>query len=71
MADYTKGETAGGWAYILKGEMPIALVHPKHIDKFLASQNMYEALRQAQEGTGDWRGFIDAALAKVDNPSAL
>ena len=43
--NYTKGETAGGWIHIHSGKMPIALVHPKHVDKFLAAPEMYEALK--------------------------
>ena len=44
--NYTKGETAGGWIYIHAGKMPVALVHPKHLDKFLAAPDMYEALKK-------------------------
>ena len=43
--NYTKGETAGGWIYIHSGKTAIAIVHPKHIDKFLAVPGMYEALK--------------------------
>ena len=42
---YTKGETAGGWIHISHNGNPIALVHPNHVDKFLAAEDMYEALR--------------------------
>ena len=45
MLNYTKGKTAGGWIYILNREYPIALVHPKHFNKLLASNDMYEALK--------------------------
>ena len=41
---YTKGETAGGWIHISHNGNPIALVHPNHVDKFLAAEDMYEAL---------------------------
>jgi len=44
--EYTKGEIAGGWVYINKGKTPIALVHPKYVDKFLAAPDMYEALKE-------------------------
>ena len=47
--NYTKGETAGGWIHIHSGKMPIALVHPKHVDKFLAAPDMYEALKEITE----------------------
>lgn len=30
-------------------------------------KEMYEALKQAQDGTGDWRGVIDLVLAKADS----
>lgn len=43
--EYTKGGTAGGWVFIMKGNMPIALVHPSHVDKFIAAPDMYEALK--------------------------
>ncbi len=42
---YTKGGTAGGWVYIQNGKLPIALVHPKYVDKFLAAPAMIEALK--------------------------
>ena len=29
-------------------------------------RDMYEALKMAQEGTGDWRGMVDLALAKAE-----
>ena len=31
-----------------------------------AAPDMYEALKQAQEGTGAWRGMIDLVLAKAE-----
>ena len=43
--EYTRGEIAGGWVHISRGKMPIALVHPKYVDKFLAAPDMYEALK--------------------------
>ncbi len=48
---YTKGETAGGWTYILRGKLPIALVHPKHVDTFLAAPKMAKALKLILEAT--------------------
>ena len=42
--EYTKGRIAGGWVHISRGKMPIALVHPKYVDKFLAVPDLYEAL---------------------------
>lgn len=44
MADYTRGEVAGGWIYIMRGKSPVALVHPRHIDEFLATPDIYKAL---------------------------
>ena len=41
---YAKGKVAGGWTYIDEGKRPIALVHPRHVDKFLAVPEMHEAL---------------------------
>ena len=43
---YTKGTTAGGWIYAMDNKgMPVALVHPKHIDEFLATPDLREALK--------------------------
>lgn len=47
--NYTKGGTAGGWIHISDGKLPIALVHPKYVDKFLAAPDMYEALKEITE----------------------
>ena len=73
---YTKGETAGGWIHVLKGKTPVALVHPKHVDKFIASDDMYEALREllreSEQGNYDdvapiasAQGLAQQALAKA------
>ena len=45
--EYTKGRIAGGWVHISRGKMPIALVHPKYVDKFLAVPDLYEAGKDA------------------------
>ena len=53
----------------------VAEVHPRRDGKeaeanarlISAAPDMYEALKQAQEGTGDWRGMIDSALARAEN----
>ena len=42
--EYTRGGIAGGWVHISKGKIPIALVHPKYVNKFLAVPRMYKAL---------------------------
>ncbi len=42
---FTKGETYGGFIQILAGKRPIALIHPKYVDKFLAAPAMYLALK--------------------------
>ncbi len=44
--EYTKGEIAGGWVHVMMGKVPVALVHPKHVDKFLAAPDLYEALKE-------------------------
>ena len=43
MIDYTKGETAGGWIHVLGNGNPVGLIHPKHVNKFLAVDDLYEA----------------------------
>ncbi len=47
MIYYIKGGTAGGWTHILRKDtnMPVALVHPDHVSKFLAIPDLYEALK--------------------------
>jgi len=60
---FTKGETTGGWVYILKDKMPVALVHPKHVDKFIAAPDMYEALKRLVKETRPYayQGMLDEA----------
>lgn len=41
---YTKGGIAGGWIHVRDGITPIALVHPKYVDEFIAAPALYEAL---------------------------
>lgn len=70
--EYTKGETAGGWVYILKGKTPIALVHPKHIDKFLAAPDLYEACKatigeRALTHTDPLKAMMIKAIAKAES----
>jgi len=69
MPNYTKGEwrDGGGWIHILRDGMPIALVHPKHIDGFIASEEMYEALRELIHKfrvAGEILNFTEAHLLK-------
>lgn len=55
---YTKGQIAGGWIHVSHGTKPIALVHPKYVDKFIAAPELYEALKIAIEDLkihlGEW-----------------
>ncbi len=45
MANYTKGEISEGWIHVSDYRTPIALVHPKYVDKFIVAPEMYEALK--------------------------
>ena len=72
--EYTRGEIAGGWVYISRGKTPIALVHPKYVDKFLAAPILYEALKnfvwdlkQGAMPTKEDIEFVEKILAKVES----
>ena len=43
---YTKGEIAGGWIHVSHGVTPIALVHPKYVDRFITIPEMCKLLHR-------------------------
>ena len=75
MIDYTKGEWVVGITYDEYGWPTYRLRDMDAGNKaeveanahlIKAAPHMYEALKMAQEGTGDWRGMIDYALAEAE-----
>lgn len=63
--NYTKGETAGGWIHVSCGKTPIALVHPKFVDMFIAAPEMYEALKEIIPLLKDMKPFGDEIAQQI------
>ena len=65
---FTKGGTAGGWIHILKDKQPVALMHPKYVDRFLAVDDLYDTCKMLVSKHGTSRAAVMAveALAKVE-----
>ena len=47
--NYTKGKTVGGWIYVLGNGNTVGLIHPNHVNKFLAVDDLYEACKEELE----------------------
>ena len=71
--EYTRGEIAGGWVHISRGKTPIALVHPKYVDKFLAAPDMRKELESGKEWLSKFvmRFYIAAETPTYERMKAL
>ena len=75
--EYTKGKWELKGNKIIKPGQGTIAICPTQSDgvlEFIANAHliaiapdMYKALKQAQEGAGDWRGVIDLALFKAEH----